>query len=177
MTTPIAEIDVLGPRERLVLVGSGDRSGLDLGDLEPQQVELACPRALVAAERVAGGQEVEQGRIQFLDVPAATAEMEAYERSTTETGMSKYSAPEGMHDDTVIALALAVYIATHDSLGMQYWRGVSQARRPGYLQHLQRQLQRQEQQHWLSLRRVISPYISKLHNNRLQVPLRLPFMF
>ena len=49
---------------------------------------------------------IEQGSIQLLNDPVGKAELEAYERSVTETGMSKYSAPSGMHDDTVIARAL-----------------------------------------------------------------------
>ena len=41
--------------------------------------------------------------------PIWTAELEAYERKVSHTtGRSTYSAPEGMHDDTVIARALMV---------------------------------------------------------------------
>lgn len=44
---------------------------------------------------------------QFLSIPVATGELEAYERKVSEqTGRSSYSAPEGLHDDTVIARAL-----------------------------------------------------------------------
>ena len=42
----------------------------------------------------------------FLDIPEATAELEAYEQKVNDMGRSKYSAPEGMNDDTVIARAL-----------------------------------------------------------------------
>ena len=49
---------------------------------------------------------LEQGSVQFLRDHSAMAELEAFERTTTETGLSKYSAPSGMHDDTVIARAL-----------------------------------------------------------------------
>jgi hypothetical protein len=46
---------------------------------------------------------------QFLDEPVATAELEAYEQKvSTTTGRSSYSAPEGVHDDTVMARALMV---------------------------------------------------------------------
>lgn len=47
---------------------------------------------------------------QRITIPAETAmvnEIEAFEFEYTRTGV-RYSAPEGMHDDTVIALALAV---------------------------------------------------------------------
>ena len=38
----------------------------------------------------------------------ATLELEAYERKVSATtGRSAYSAPEGLHDDTVMARALA----------------------------------------------------------------------
>jgi hypothetical protein len=51
---------------------------------------------------------LEREEVQWLDDPVATAELEAYERQVSErTGRSSYSAPEGMHDDTVIARALA----------------------------------------------------------------------
>ena len=49
---------------------------------------------------------LEQNSIMLLDDLAARAELEAYERKVTATGLSTYSAPEGMHDDTVIARAL-----------------------------------------------------------------------
>lgn len=44
---------------------------------------------------------------QFIDDNIWNAELAAYERTISEaTGRSKYSAPEGMHDDTVMARAL-----------------------------------------------------------------------
>ena len=49
----------------------------------------------------------EKEQCQWLDIPVATLELEAYERSITPTGRSQYSAPSGLHDDTVIARALA----------------------------------------------------------------------
>lgn len=45
---------------------------------------------------------------QWLDNPIARGEMEAYERHVSpQTGRSSYGAPEGVHDDSVIARALA----------------------------------------------------------------------
>ena len=50
----------------------------------------------------------ERAEVQWLDIPFATAELEAYERKISAiTGRSQYSAPEWMHDDTVIARALS----------------------------------------------------------------------
>ncbi|MCX7002609.1 MAG: hypothetical protein NTV22_04970 [bacterium] len=40
-----------------------------------------------------------------------TNEMAAYEASTTRSGLTSYNAPEGLHDDTVIGLALAMEAA------------------------------------------------------------------
>jgi hypothetical protein len=52
---------------------------------------------------------LEAAEWQFLDEPVATAELEAYEQKvSTTTGRSTYSAPEGVHDDTVMARALMV---------------------------------------------------------------------
>jgi len=50
----------------------------------------------------------EREEVQWLDDPIATMELEAYERIVSQaTGRSSYSAPKGLHDDTVIARALA----------------------------------------------------------------------
>ncbi len=50
---------------------------------------------------------LERAEWQFLDIPVATGELEAYERKVSPaTGRSSYSAPAGLHDDTVIARAL-----------------------------------------------------------------------
>lgn len=52
---------------------------------------------------------MEKGDYQWQNDPAWTIELEAYERTISQTGKSSFSAPEGMHDDTVIARALALY--------------------------------------------------------------------
>lgn len=50
----------------------------------------------------------ERHEIAILDDPVLIGELEAYEREVSAvTGRSRYSAPEGMHDDCVMALALA----------------------------------------------------------------------
>lgn len=55
----------------------------------------------------------EREEMQWLDNAIATAELESYERKVTATtGRSQYSAPSGMHDDTVMARALANKLAT-----------------------------------------------------------------
>lgn len=61
---------------------------------------------------------LERAEFQFLADPIWTNEMEAYERKISPiTGRSQYSAPEGMHDDTVMARALMVWQINN----MQWW--------------------------------------------------------
>lgn len=50
--------------------------------------------------------DLERGELTLLPDEAGRAELQAYEVTRTETGLSKYGAPDGMHDDTVIARAL-----------------------------------------------------------------------
>jgi hypothetical protein len=57
---------------------------------------------------------LEREEWQFQDDPVWEGELEAYERKVSPvTGRSQYSAPDGMHDDTVIARALMVWQATN----------------------------------------------------------------
>ena len=50
----------------------------------------------------------ERGELPILNDPVLVGELEAYEREVSPvTGRSRYSAPEGMHDDCCMALALA----------------------------------------------------------------------
>jgi hypothetical protein len=49
----------------------------------------------------------ERGDIRILNDPVLIGELQAFEMSQTPSKMIRYAAPEGMHDDTVISLALA----------------------------------------------------------------------
>jgi hypothetical protein len=51
--------------------------------------------------------DIEKGELSIMDEPVLISELLAYERRKTPAGNYQYSAPEGMHDDTVMALALA----------------------------------------------------------------------
>lgn len=51
----------------------------------------------------------EQGKIRLMDIPEQTAELQAFEYEITPSKKVKMQAPEGMHDDIVIALALAAW--------------------------------------------------------------------
>ena len=56
---------------------------------------------------------LERAEWQFQADPVWTAELEAYERRVNaNTGRSSYSAPEGVHDDTVMARALMTWEAS-----------------------------------------------------------------
>jgi hypothetical protein len=48
----------------------------------------------------------ERGELAILNDPVLVGELQAYEMDRLPSGMVRYSAPEGMHDDTVMALAL-----------------------------------------------------------------------
>jgi hypothetical protein len=55
---------------------------------------------------------LEKVEFQWLDIPVATGELDAYERQVNQhTGRATYSAPAGGHDDTVMARALALRAA------------------------------------------------------------------
>lgn len=55
--------------------------------------------------------KIERGEIVLLDDPVQQHELKAYTMSRTATGRYTYSAPEGGHDDTVMALALSLEAA------------------------------------------------------------------
>ena len=52
---------------------------------------------------------LEQGAIRLMDVPAQTNELLAYQYELTPSRNVRMNAPQGMHDDCVIALALAAW--------------------------------------------------------------------
>jgi hypothetical protein len=52
---------------------------------------------------------IEQARIRLMDLPEQTSELLAYQYELTAARNVRMNAPEGMHDDTVIALALAAW--------------------------------------------------------------------
>ena len=52
---------------------------------------------------------IEQGETRLMDLPAQTAELQAYQYELTPSRNIRMNAPEGMHDDCVIGLALAYW--------------------------------------------------------------------
>ncbi len=49
----------------------------------------------------------EKSELRILDIPVLLDELQAYEAERLPSGMLRYGAPEGYHDDCIIALALA----------------------------------------------------------------------
>jgi hypothetical protein len=53
------------------------------------------------------GLAIEQGSVSLLDDKVQISELLGYEASVLPSGMIRYGAPQGQHDDTVISLGLA----------------------------------------------------------------------
>ena len=88
------------------------RDGLPVTGFTTTQTSKA---ALIEAFSLA----LETGKVKLLNDEAGRAELQAYERTTTANGMSRYSAPDGMHDDTVIARALMYRVMSETNPGVQ----------------------------------------------------------
>lgn len=56
---------------------------------------------------------LERKSISFPDIPVLISELASFRYELTRAGSTKYSAPSGLHDDTVIALALACWNLRH----------------------------------------------------------------
>lgn len=63
---------------------------------------------------------LEQQSVTLLNDPIATAEMQAYEMERLPSGMFRYSAPENIHDDTVVSRLLGYYGITNPATGFAY---------------------------------------------------------
>ena len=59
----------------------------------------------------------EHGQIKIIDDPVLVGELLSFESKKTSSGNFTYSAPEGQHDDTVVALALAWYGIERGAMG------------------------------------------------------------
>ena len=80
----------------------------------------------------------ERGALRIPNDPVLMGELQAYEGKQTPSGMTRYSAPDGMHDDTVMALAMG-------------WSGIC------LRNEAQADIQRRANQHSNPMRRGISP--------------------
>ena len=66
----------------------------------------------------------EQGSIAILPDPVQVGELQAYEATRLPSGLMRYSAPEGMHDDTVMAMAMAWQGVANEDGFDRYMRAV-----------------------------------------------------
>jgi hypothetical protein len=58
----------------------------------------------------------EQGTIKILNDALVTSELMAYQAERLPSGLMRYGAPEGMHDDIVMSLAIAWHAAAHSKI-------------------------------------------------------------
>lgn len=66
---------------------------------------------------------IEQKEVGLTDLPVMLNELEAFEYEVGPTGMVRYNAPEGAHDDCVISLALAYRAAKGDGYNLDVLNG------------------------------------------------------
>lgn len=68
------------------------------------------------------GLAFERGDIKIIDDPVLTNELQAYEMERLPSGLLRYAAPEGLHDDCVMSLALAwSELVTPEPAGMMVY--------------------------------------------------------
>jgi len=82
-----------------------------MGRIIPFQFTNATKEALI--DNLA--MQLEQGRLRLMDIPEQTAELLAFEYEILPSRKVRMQAPDGMHDDTVIALALACWGSSHSN--------------------------------------------------------------
>ncbi|MDG3003231.1 hypothetical protein [Paludisphaera mucosa] len=112
-TRQVASIKAVAERYRATVVldasGLGDPIYQQLADLglavEPYVLTSASKKPLI--DELAMG--LDAGKIRLMDVAEQEAELVAYEYQMTKSRNWTANAPEGMHDDCVIALALAYH--------------------------------------------------------------------
>jgi len=79
----------------------------------------------------------ERGALRILPDPVLLAELQAYEAERLPSGMLRYGAPQGMHDDTVMALMLAWHNPTPATVEVTSYvqRNLSTPRQPQRARH------------------------------------------
>lgn len=101
-------------KPQLILAESNSIGEPNIEDLQRRGLPIVgfhtsnASKALIIEALVLG---FETAAIEALNDETQIAELEAYEMTRTTTGLPKYGAPDGMHDDTVMSLALAWHAA------------------------------------------------------------------
>jgi hypothetical protein len=78
-------------------------------DVEGFQITASSKEPLIDALAIA----LEQSHLRLMDIAVQTSELLSYQYEVTPSRNVKMNAPPGMHDDTVIALALAAHGSGH----------------------------------------------------------------
>jgi hypothetical protein len=76
-----------------------------MGPIRPYQFTNSSKEALIDNLAI----QIEQGRLRLMDIPEQTSELLAFEYEILPSRKVRMQAPEGMHDDCVIALALSAW--------------------------------------------------------------------
>lgn len=97
-TAVVSEANAMGRPNNEVLRANG---------LPVQDFTTGAASKAVIIETLAGA--IERADVQLLNDAVQVGELQAYEGQRQPGGGVKYGAPDGMHDDTVIALALAYH--------------------------------------------------------------------
>lgn len=100
----IAELNAMGEP----IVEQLQRAGLPVRGFT---TTAATKAAIIESLQLA----IEQQELKILNDPVLIGELQAYQMERLPSGAFRYSAPEGMHDDCVMALALAWYGASQYS--------------------------------------------------------------
>jgi hypothetical protein len=102
--TVIAEENSIGSTNIEALRGEFDAAGVD-ALIQPFQTSHTSKTAIMAGLRLA----LEEGGLKLLPNSVQRSELAAFNSRQTASGAWILSAPDGLHDDTVMALALAWY--------------------------------------------------------------------
>lgn len=84
--------------------------------ITPFTTTNATKQAIITALQSA----FEHGEIKIANYPVMVSELLSFESKRNASGSFSYSAPEGMHDDTVMSLALAWYACDRGEVGIDF---------------------------------------------------------
>jgi len=103
------------PLIELDATGVGDKVFDDLCEagleVHPYKFTLESKQRLIQSLAL----DIEASTVSYPNIPELIGEMEAYAYEITSTGAFRYNAPEGMHDDCVVSLALANWALKNSS--------------------------------------------------------------
>lgn len=89
------------------------------GDLPVQPFTTSNASKSILIERLALA--LEQGTLRLLDDPVLLDELQQFTMERLPSGLVRYAAPAGLHDDCVMALALAWHAASDHNVPLVLW--------------------------------------------------------